>query len=76
MKRLIKRAMRAVYRRTEFIRRPIRAELEAGLKACVAGSFEEVRVVMDDLVSEVYRLQNQVADLRAEVTTLRGRDVA
>jgi hypothetical protein len=33
MKRLIKRAMRAVYRRTEFIRRPIRAELEAGLKA-------------------------------------------
>jgi hypothetical protein len=76
MKRMIKRAMRAVYRKTEFIRRPIRAELEAGLKTCVAGSFEEVRVVMDDLVSEVYRLQNQVADLRAEVATLRGREVA
>jgi len=71
MKRLAKRIVRALYARSEFIRRPIREELEANFRACVASSFDEVRVVMDDLVAEVYRLQAQVGDLRAGVETLR-----
>ena len=70
MKRLVKRMLRALYRRTEFIRRPLREELEANLKTCVAGSFDEVRLVMEDLVAEVYRLQHQVAELRDEVSRL------
>jgi hypothetical protein len=72
MKRFIKRAFRAAYGRTEFIRRPLREELEANLKACVSGSFDEVRMVMDDLVAEVCRLQNQVADLSVEVARLNA----
>ena len=74
MKRLVKRLIRAAYRRTEFIRRPFRAELEAGLKSCVAGSFDEVRLVMEDLVAEVYRLQDQVSALKTEVASLRASD--
>ncbi len=76
MKRLLKRFLRNLYQRTEFIRRPIRAELEANLKTCVAGSFEEVRMVMDDLVTEVYRLQHQVAELKDEIAELKASDTS
>ena len=70
MKRTLKRILLAVYRRTEFIRRPLRAELEANFKNCVTESFDEVRVAIDGLVAEVYRLQDQVTSLQAEVASL------
>lgn len=70
MKRFLKRVLRAAYRRTEPLRRPIRAELEANFKTCVSSSFDEVRLAMDGLVAEVYRLQDQVESLRAEVARL------
>ena len=72
MKRLLKRFIRAAYQKTESIRRPIREELEANLRTCVSGSFAEVRLVMDDLVAEVYRLQNQVSELSIEVARLNA----
>jgi hypothetical protein len=71
MKRLVKRTLKAIYARTEFLRRPIRKELEVLFKACVSSSFDEVRLVMEDLVLEVYRLQDEVAGLREEVARLR-----
>jgi hypothetical protein len=71
MKRFIKRILRAGYRRTEFLRRPMRKELETLFKGCVASSFDEVRLVMEDLVLELYRLQDEVADLKDEVARLR-----
>lgn len=75
MKRLVKRALKAVYRRTEFLRRPMRNELEVLFKGCVASSFDEVRLVMEDLVLELYRLQDEVAGLKDEVARLRdGED--
>ena len=72
MKRQLKRILLAAYRRTEFIRRPLRAELEANFKTCVASSFDEVRIAMDGLVAEVYRLQDQVTSLREEVASLHA----
>jgi hypothetical protein len=77
MKRLVKRTLKAIYARTEFLRRPIRNELAGLFKACVSSSFDEVRLVMEDLVLEVYRLQDEVAGLREEVARLReGEDDA
>jgi len=70
MKRLVKRILLALFRRMGFLLRPLRSELEANLKVCVAGSFDEVRLVMDDLVAEVYRLQRQVADLKDDLARL------
>ncbi len=63
--------LKAIYARTEFLRRPVRKELEVLFKGCVSSSFEEVRLVMEDLVHEVYRLQDEVAGLREEVARLR-----
>lgn len=74
MKRLVKRVLRAVYRRTGFLRRPIRKEFEALFKGCVAASFDEVRLVMEDLVVEVYRLQDEVSGLKDEIARLRDAD--
>ena len=74
MKRLVKRVLKAIYRRTEFLRRPMRNELEVLFKGCVASSFDEVRLVMEDLVLELYRLQDEVAGLKDEVARLRGDD--
>ena len=74
MKRLVKRMLRALYRRAEFLRRPMRKELEVLFKGCVASSFDEVRLVMEDLVLELYRLQDEVAGLREEVAQLRDGD--
>jgi hypothetical protein len=74
MKRLIRRAFKAVYRRMEFIRAPIRAEFSDQFKQCISVSFDDVRVAMEDLVGEVFRLQEQVAELRAEVIQLREEE--
>ena len=74
MKRLIKRILKSIYGRTEFLRTPIRAELQSTLKVCVDHSFDEVRVVLEDLVREVYRLQNEVASLKSEVSRLGGAE--
>ncbi|HEY2156073.1 MAG TPA: hypothetical protein VGH33_10620 [Isosphaeraceae bacterium] len=74
MKRLVKRVLKAIYARTEFLRRPVRKELEILFKGCVSSSFDEVRLVMEDLVLEVYRLQDEVAGLREEVARLREVD--
>lgn len=71
MKRMVKRVLRAIYRRTEFLRRPMRKELEVLFKGCVASSFDEVRLVMEDLVLELYRLQDEVSGLKDEVARLR-----
>jgi hypothetical protein len=76
MKRLVKRVLKAIYRRTEFLRRPMRKELEVLFKGCVASSFDEVRLVMEDLVLELYRLQDEVAGLKEEVARLRDGDEA
>jgi hypothetical protein len=77
MKRRIKRVLKALFARTEFLRRPLRNELESLFKGCVATSFDEVRLVVEDLVLEVYRLQDEVAGLREEVARLReDRDEA
>ena len=64
--------MGSVYKRTELIRRPLRAELEANFKSCITSSFDEVRLAMDGLVAEVYRLQDQVASLQEEVASLHA----
>jgi len=71
MKRVVKRVLKALYRRTEFLRAPIRAEFETSFKGCVSASFDDVRVAMEDLVTEVYRLQAQVVELKDEVARLR-----
>ena len=75
MKRLVKRTLKAIYARTEFLRRPVRKELEILFKGCVSSSFDEVRLAMEDLVLEVYRLQDEVAGLREEVARLREGEV-
>ena len=74
MKRLVKCALKAIYRRTEFLRAPIRAEFETSFKTCISASFDDVRVAMEDLVTEVYRLQLQVVELKDEVAQLRQEE--
>jgi uncharacterized protein involved in exopolysaccharide biosynthesis len=71
VKRFVKKLLLGCYARTEFIRRPMRAELQAEMRSSVSGTFEEVRVVLEDLVTEVYRLQRQVSELQDEVARLR-----
>ena len=71
IKRFVKRVLMGLYRRTESLRRLLLAEFEANFRTCFASSFEEVRLSLDGLVAEVYRLQAQVEELREETARLR-----
>ena len=80
MKRLLKAILRPVWNRTRSARRRLKRELTEALRASVDSSLaqagitpqvgttlEEIRVVLDQLVAEVYRLQMRVDEI--------GRDI-
>jgi hypothetical protein len=64
MKRLLKRVLKAAWRSTEPIRRPILAKLEnflrRALRTADQGLLQETDVLMDQVVRELIRLQDQV----------------
>jgi hypothetical protein len=67
MKRLVKRALKAAWRSTESLRRPILSKLERFLRRCLvptdASQLNETDVLMDHVVRELVRLQCQVEAL-------------
>ncbi len=71
MKRQIKRLLKAAWRSTVPIRRPILAKVEQFLRRCLTGAGQglpnETDVLMDHMVRELVRLQRQVEALELAV---------
>ena len=74
MKRLVKRALKAVWRSTEPLRRPILGKLENFLRRALqpteSGLLNETDVLMDHVIRELVRLQHQVETLQQTVIEL------
>jgi hypothetical protein len=74
MKRLAKRVLKAIWRSTVPLRRPILAKLDQFLRRCldpsVRGVPNETDVLMDHVVRELVRLQRQVESLEQAVLEL------
>jgi hypothetical protein len=74
MKRLVKRGLKAVWRWTIPLRRPILSKLEQFLRRCldpsVRGVPNETDVLMDHVVRELVRLQRQVEALEQAIIGL------
>jgi hypothetical protein len=68
MKRLVKRVLKAAWRSTEPLRRPIQYKLENFLRRALqpaeAGLLGESDVLMDHVIRELVRLQCQVEALQ------------
>ena len=70
----MKRSLRALWRLTRPVRRPIQSKLEAFLAGCVARALQsdnptraladEVNLVLDAVVAEQFRLQARVEELQ------------
>jgi hypothetical protein len=72
---MVKRPIKAVWRWTAPLRRPVVARFEAMLRRCcdrphVCNVTAETTLLMDHLVRELVRLQKQVDDLRSAVEAL------
>jgi hypothetical protein len=68
MKRLVKRVLKAVWRSTEGLRRPILSRVERFLRHCLqpidSSQLTETDVLMDHVVRELVRLQREVEALQ------------
>jgi hypothetical protein len=64
MKRLVKRFLKAIWRSTESLRRPVLFKLEQFIRRCLQPAepdqVSESDVLMDHVVRELIRLQGQV----------------
>lgn len=76
MKRLVKRLLKPLWLATGPIRRPLSARLERFLRRCltvdpfplaVSEAMEEVPVLLDHVIRELVRLQDEVERLRSSV---------
>ena len=74
MKRLVKTGLKALWRGTLPIRRPLMAKFEAYLARCLRPTerflTEETNVLMDHVVRELVRLQRQVESLQQAIEEL------
>lgn len=74
MKRFVKRGLKAIWRSTEPLRRPVLHRLEKFLRRCLRngeqGLANETDVLMDHVVRELVRLQCQVEALQQTVLEL------
>lgn len=74
MKRLVKRMLKAVWRRTEPLRRPILHKLVSFLRRALqpteSGLVTETDVLMDHVIRELVRLQYQVDALQQTILEL------
>lgn len=76
MKRMVKRIARPLWRATSPVRRPIAARVEAFLRHCLvvtpppSDAAEEVVLMMDYVVREIVRLQDDVDGLRLAVEAI------
>lgn len=78
MKRLTKRVLKALWRRTSFIHRPLIERYQAMIVRCCASVrpvhvchvTPETNLLMDHLVRELFRLQTQVEQLQLSVEDL------
>jgi hypothetical protein len=74
MKRLVKRVLKAIWRGTVPLRRPILGKLDQFLRRCldpsVRGVPNETDVLMDHVVRELVRLQRQVESLEQAILEL------
>ena len=82
MKRLMRRWLKAAWRSTEFLRRPILFKLENFLRRALQptahGLLNETDVLMDHVVRELVRLQCQVEELEqtlVELLPARAREM-
>jgi hypothetical protein len=71
MKRLVKRAMRAGWNATLPIRQPFVVRIEAFLRRCMAQS-GDATIVLDHVVRELLRLQEQMDTLQATLDEMRA----
>ena len=74
MKRLVKRGLKALWRSSEFVRRPILCKAELFFRRCLRntefGTASETDVLMDHVVRELVRLQCQVEVLQQTILEL------
>jgi len=74
MKRLVKRVLKAMWRTTEPLRRPVLSKAEQFLRRCLQpnepGLLSETDVLMDHVVRELVRLQCQVEALQQTILEL------
>lgn len=74
MKRRLKMAAKTLWRATFPLRRPVQHRFEAYLRRCLAAPpADESQVVLDHLIGELIRLQEQVERLRDAVEDLADR---
>jgi CRP-like cAMP-binding protein len=71
MKRLVKRVMRGCWHATFPLRRPLIVRTEAFLRRCLP-SHGESTIVLDHVVRELVRLQDQVAALHETLDEIRA----
>lgn len=72
MKPLVKKALKPVWRATAPLRRPFLLRVDAYLRRCLSVSVpaEHTGVVLDHVVRELVRLQDQVEVLRLTIEEL------
>ena len=71
MKRHVKRMLRAGWNATFPLRRPLAVRLEAFLRGCIPNA-PDPTIVLDHVVRELLRLQEQVDYLQATVEEMRA----
>jgi hypothetical protein len=71
MKRLVKRVMRACWHATFPLRRPLILRAEAFLRRCLSDHGEST-IVLDHVVRELVRLQDQIDALQATLEEIRA----
>jgi hypothetical protein len=78
MKRLVKRGLKAIWRSTEPLRRPILRKAEQFLRRCLqpidSSQLSETDVLMDHVVRELVRLQCQVEALQQTILDRYGAE--
>lgn len=74
MKRLIKKVLKAAWRSTEFLRRPVARKFEAYLSRCLRPTerllADETSTLMEHVVRELVRVQRQLDCLQQTVDEL------
>lgn len=78
----MKRLLKSLWRMTSAVRRPISSRLERFIAACVARALEahnptremaeEVGLVLDAVVAEQFRLQEQIEELGRRLEEVRS----
>ena len=70
MKRRLKAILKAGWRATFPLRRPFTTRLEAFLRRCLSSQSDDRDVVLDHVIRELVRLQDQVERLQESVDAL------